>query len=121
MKKTIKESDAMNLMAAIVPGGIEAQEKRGQTAFVESEWLPSEMQPNHEAYEKLGFKFGVRVDDIFIKAKLPPGWRKEPTDRDMWSLIVDNHGKKRVAIFYKAAFYDRHAFMRLESAASVKP
>jgi predicted secreted protein len=30
----------------------------------------------------------------------------------MWSYIVDDEGTQRVAIFYKAAFYDRDAFMR---------
>ena len=33
----------------------------------------------------------------------------------MWSYLTDQHGRQRVAIFYKAAFYDRRAFMRLES------
>ena len=32
----------------------------------------------------------------------------------MWSHIVDAEGRKRVAVFYKAAFYDRRADMRLE-------
>lgn len=33
----------------------------------------------------------------------------------MWSYLVDELGRRRGAIFYKAAFYDRDAFMRLES------
>jgi len=36
----------------------------------------------------------------------------------MWSYLLDEHGRRRVAIFYKAAFYDRSAFMRLNSLDS---
>jgi hypothetical protein len=49
-------------------------------------------------------------NDLFYDAKLPEGWKLEPTDHSMWSRIVDNQGQERVKIFYKAAFYDRSAF-----------
>jgi hypothetical protein len=45
---------------------------------------------------------------------LPPGWKVVPTDHSMWSDLVDAKGEKRASIFYKAAFYDRDAFIRIE-------
>lgn len=44
---------------------------------------------------------------------MPDGWKKEPTDHDMWSRIVDEKGRERAMVFYKAAFYDQRADMRL--------
>jgi len=31
----------------------------------------------------------------------------------MWSYLHDEHGRERCAIFYKAAFYDRDAFLTI--------
>jgi hypothetical protein len=48
----------------------------------------------------------------------PAPWvrgKKVYSDHDMWSYIEDERGIKRVAIFYKAAFYDRSAYMHLQS------
>ena len=35
----------------------------------------------------------------------------------MWSDLLDDKGVKRGSIFYKAAFYDRSAFLRLKEKA----
>ena len=53
-------------------------------------------------------------DDLFTDVKLPQGWRIQPTNHSMWSDLLDEAGVKRAAIFYKAAFYDRSAFIRFE-------
>jgi len=90
---------------------IENQEKRGQTSFVASEMLPIRC-PRVEL-EALGFVFGKEVDALFIECQFPPGWTKRPTDHSMWSELVDPAGNVRGSIFYKAAFYDRDAFMHL--------
>jgi hypothetical protein len=68
-----------------------------------------------EEFEALGFKLGDPdpQDSLFRPVTLPEGWRREASDHAMWSNIVDPNGRKRVAIFYKAAFYDRKAHMRL--------
>lgn len=114
MKKISKESDVENLMAAAIPGGIEMQEARGQKALCESTLLPKEiMVGTRKEFEDLGIKFGEEVDDLFVDATLPEGWKKEGTDHSMWSHIVDEKGKEIAAIFYKAAFYDRRAHMQL--------
>ncbi len=57
--------------------------------------------------------FGDDVDDLFINVVLPDGWQKKPTDHSMWSDLVDERGRKRANIFYKAAFYDRSAHLNL--------
>jgi hypothetical protein len=43
--------------------------------------------------------------------KLPEGWHIKATDHSMWSNLVDDKGRNRASIFYKAAFYDREAFL----------
>lgn len=87
------------------------QEKRGQRKQVNSSTLPQEMRGGRAAYEALGVTFGADVDDIFIEAILPDGWTKRATDHQMWSEVVDETGKVRIKVFYKAAFYDRSAHM----------
>ena len=99
---------------------IEDMEARGQKQLVASELLPVANQggygdPDDAPYLALGFEFGevVADDPIFRKAVLPDGWQKVGSDHSMWSYIVDEHGEQRVGVFFKAAFYDRHAHMYL--------
>jgi hypothetical protein len=100
-----------NFLIAATPGGIEAQEAQGQREFVANETLPIDC-PKAEL-EALGFVFGAPVDDLFVSVQFPTGWEKIATDHSMWSDLVDEAGVTRGSIFYKAAFYDRRAFMRL--------
>ncbi len=90
-------------------------EKTGQQQLVGSDQLPANARPNDQAYLDLGFTLGAPVDGdpLFRHATLPPGWTRQASDHDMWSYLLDADGARRVAIFYKAAFYDRKAFMRL--------
>lgn len=106
------KGDMDNFLTASTPGGIEAQEKAGQTTFVANSQLPKSC-PRKEL-EQMGFKFGADVDDIFVSVTMPAGWKKRATDHSMWSELVDEKGRKRASIFYKAAFYDRRADMNLE-------
>ena len=66
-------------------------------------------------FEALGFTFGEpdAGDPMFRPATLPAGWQRKGSDHAMWSYIIDEHGRDRISIFYKAAFYDRDAFMSL--------
>lgn len=102
-------------------GAIEAMEKRGQQQLVNSDRLPTDLGSFNGStdsdYTALGFTFGQpdEADPLFRPATLPDGWKREGSGHDMWSYVVDQHGRRRVAIFYKAAFYDRHSFMRLVS------
>jgi hypothetical protein len=98
-----------------LPGMIEASERRGQAELVQSTLLPVQMDGKRATFERMGFKFGevVKDDPLFIHVELPSGWKKQSTEHSMWSKIVDQNGAERVSIFYKAAFYDRDAFVRL--------
>lgn len=113
----IARGELGNAMAAMLPGGIERQEKEGQQTFVAADRLPVKGLGDQEKLKALGFVFGKVLegkDRIFIEAKLPPGWKKVATDHSMWSDLIDDTGRKRAAIFFKAAFYDYHAFIRWE-------
>lgn len=104
-----------NPMAALVTamtGGIEAQEARGQSQLVHSDVLPTQgLDELVKLYGPLGLSRGAMVDGdpLFTHVSLPAGWSKRPTDHSMWSELVDDKGRKRARIFYKAAFYDRGA------------
>jgi hypothetical protein len=105
--------DMDNFMVAITPGGIERQEAMGQAALVGTLGILPKECPRQQL-EKLGFKFGADSDDLFVNVTFPAGWSKKATDHSMWSNLLDDKGRKRGAIFYKAAFYDRSAHMSLE-------
>ncbi len=85
-----------------------AQEAQGQKTLVKSTHLPK--KGDWEALSLMGVQRGLDVDDLFCEAILPSGWQKIPTDHSMWTNLVDERGTPRVAIFYKATFYDRDAF-----------
>lgn len=72
------EGDLRNALVAATPGGIEASEKAGQQALVASTDMPKQL--DRAAFEKVGFTFGADVDELFIKATLPPGWKRGATD-----------------------------------------
>lgn len=59
-------------------------------------------------------------DDLFVNATLPAGWTRQAASGGgaYWSYLVDERGVKRVAVFYKAAFYDRRASMRVIDAGA---
>lgn len=110
----LAQGDNANYMAAMLPGGIEAHEAAGQQMLCKSELLPIDLQRvPRKVFEDLGFTFGEPVDSVFVKGTLPPGWQIKPTEHSMWNDLVDEKGRKRGGMFYKAAFYDRSAFMRL--------
>lgn len=94
---------------------IEAQERAGQAQVVHSDRLPTDLHSPREEFEAVGFTFGEpdSHDPMFAPATLPDGWKREGSDHAMWSYIVDQLGRRRASIFYKAAFYDRSAHMGL--------
>jgi hypothetical protein len=109
------------------PAAIEDQEAQGQTQLVSSSQLPAKInygskESAAEQYQKMGIKVigPSNGDDLFLNVELPTGWKIEPTDHSMWSELRDNQGRKRAMIFYKAAFYDRDAFINLERRYSYK-
>lgn len=118
--RATRENPLEFLARAFVDGTSEAimgQEAEGQQSFVTSTTLPTRIQTENgkEIMESWGFVFGdvVENDDIFQYAALPEGWSKKPTEHSMWSELIDEQGRKRGSVFYKAAFYDRSAHMGL--------
>ncbi|MYS44077.1 hypothetical protein GTY23_23160 [Streptomyces sp. SID5998] len=103
---------------------IEGQERAGQGQLVNSDRLPTKIETYSDSdglatLEALGFTFGGPDPDdpLFQPATLPEGWVRQASDHSMWSYIADQYGRRRVAIFYKAAFYDRRASMSLVTVA----
>lgn len=94
---------------------IGAQERAGQAQLVHSDRLPTDIHGDRADFEAIGFTFGEPDDrdPMFAPATLPEGWKREGSDHAMWSYIVDQLGRRRASIFYKAAFYDRSAHMSL--------
>lgn len=110
-----------NFLTLATPGGIEAQEAAGQATFVASAILPRQMKgTTREQLVAIGFVFGEDINDLFVACQLPPGWEKHRGDHSMWSYLFDDKGRKRAAIFYKAAFYDERADVRFEPRYSVR-
>ena len=108
-------------LTASMPGGIEASEALGQQELVQSQQLPKDRLLKHQKQlEAAGFVFGNEVDDVFIAVKLPAGWKKQATDHSMWSDLLDDKGRRRAGIFYKAAFYDRRGHMSWARRFSVE-
>jgi hypothetical protein len=98
------------------PRGIEAQEARGQQEVANTDTLPKDMGGNEKALKDMGFKIEGPVpgDNLFVYATLPPGWKKKPTDHDLYTDLVDDKGRVRGSIGYKAAFYDRWANLSMK-------
>jgi hypothetical protein len=104
------------------PSAIEEMEREGKAQLLNSDRLPVKFNVFHQSqaearaeFEALGFTFGEpdASDPMFRPATLPEGWSRKGSDHAMWSYLVDELGRERVSIFYKAAFYDRDAFMSL--------
>lgn len=112
--------DVPNFLAATTPGGIERQEAAGQAAMAKAaDCLPLDINYprgilRSKITEELGITFGKTVDKVFIEATFPEGWKIVPTTHAMWSDLVDAQGRKRAAIFFKAAFYDYNAHISFE-------
>lgn len=106
--------DLDNFLVAATPGGIEAQERQGQRHFTQSSTLPKRcIGCTWGQIEQAGIIRGDDVDDLFVRVQLPAGWRVEPTEHSMWSKLLDERGRERASMFYKAAFYDRAAHVSL--------
>lgn len=109
------EAHLLGAMSDGRSGYITGMEAAGQRQLVASTSLPASMTPAEDDYLAVGFTFGPadESDPLFRPATLPAGWRKKASDHNMWSDVVDDLGRRRVAVFYKAAFYDRRASMQL--------
>jgi len=100
---------------------VREMEAEGQRQLVASTLIPAELiGGTEEDLRALGIEPGEPdpADPLFRTATLPQGWSRQTSDHTMWSYIVDQHGRRRAAVFYKAAFYDRRAHLRIHQVAS---
>lgn len=114
----VKNNPLITLAIAMREGAsgmIESQEAAGQSGFVNSTTLPTKIMTENgkEILEKFGIIFGEVVEDdpMFQHVELPEGWTREGTGHNMHSNVLDERGRKRIGVFYKAAFYDRSAHL----------
>jgi len=122
MKDSITNTAAQSALDKLVASiNIPAQEREGQAELVASSLLPLDLHRRESDFAALGFVFHGPVEDdpLFQRVTLPPGWQREGTSHAMWSYITDEQGRRRVALFYKAAFYDRGAHASLEPRFTV--
>jgi hypothetical protein len=104
------------------PAAIERQEAEGQQELLESFQLPtklntySKMSDSIDIYTAMGIKVlsKTKDDDLFYDVELPHKWSIQPTEHTMWSNLIDDKNRIRANIFYKAAFYDRDAFINMQ-------
>ncbi len=68
-----------------------------------------------QQYERMGIKIISKYDDLFYSVELPDGWKIKATGHSMWNDLFDDKGRKRANFFYKAAFYDRDAFIDFDT------
>jgi hypothetical protein len=122
-RRTDTEEGFLEVATRGFPGTPEAgravlnQEAAGQSSFVNSDTLPSDMSDARVALEQSGVVFGDPVpgDPMFIYVTLPDGWVKttSPGNDSRWTELHDEKGRKRAMMFYKAAFYDRSAHLSI--------
>ena len=126
----------MSTWPFIDPDAVLEMESAGQSELIAGAYkvgffaLPARLQDgpaSQEDFEALGFEFGEVIEGdlssrsgtpLWRLTKLPGGWRLEPEPENpysYWTLILDAEATTRGRIFYKAASYDKDAFMRLES------
>lgn len=128
-RNTEKDDPKSFLAEAMFTGtddSVRRQETDGQQSFIGSDTLPTDIGRYSSYDEKqilknVGFKFFEVVEDdpIFQYVKLPEGWRKEQGGDSRWTKLIDNKGRVRANIFYKAAFYDRSAHLSLSRRFNV--
>lgn len=136
MKNKEMGINTISLMSMVMGSdAITYQEREGQKNLCNSSELPMKynggLKEQKEYIEKLN-QMGITVieteeernknfadGELFMKVILPEGWSIKRTDHSMWSNLTDNKGKKRASIFYKAAFYDRDAFINFNRRFSI--
>lgn len=62
---------------------------------------------------KLGFTLGPEIDELFQVGHPPHGWEMRPSNHSPWSLIYDDEGRERVAVFCKVTPEERLAHMMI--------
>lgn len=125
IENTSQRDPLLHLLGAMSEGTgdyITGMEADGQQQLVQSDRIPTDDlgRGGEQALLDLGFTLGDPdpTDPLFRLCTLPEGWARQGSDHAMWSYIVDQLGRRRVAVFYKAAFYDRGAHYSVETVGS---
>ncbi|MGW4422591.1 hypothetical protein [Streptosporangium sp. NPDC004631] len=105
-----------------IPGAIEAQEAAGGAAMAaeDCEVIPTAIRGGTDAdLIALGFVLGEvdPSDRLFRQATLPAGWKRRGGGHSMHTDITDELGRPRMAVFYKAAWYERKAFLSITTVS----
>lgn len=129
LKRTFETDGEMMLLGAMIGGpafGIDSMQREGQKEMLYIDTLPVSGSTPQKAWDEkgvqyiddsqeklliaMGFKLGppVEGDEKFFRhATFPPGWTRKRTEHHMYTHVLDNKGRPRLQIGYKAAFYDR--------------
>lgn len=119
--KALMDGEKGNFMAASLPGGIERQEAEGQKILIaHADHLPIkgtiDDPVKRQQWETVGFVFGEPIPEptqrglaVFVACTFPKGWSPRATGHSMWSEVLDDKGRNRARVFFKAAFYDYNA------------
>jgi hypothetical protein len=94
-----------------------AQDKAGQRQLVHSNRLPADLDGREADYRALGLILGPidPRDPLFRTATLPAGWTRRASDHDLWSHLLDQRGRRRIAMYYQAATGHRAAHATIQS------
>lgn len=99
------------------PTAILEEEQAGQRRLIVTDRLPAQIEPvgAREAFERMGIVFlgPVIGDPLFVHVALPTGWKKVASRDAMLSMLVDDRGRERARIFYKASHHDPKAALIL--------
>jgi len=124
--KNTASGSADNLIHYMLGGTVEQQEEQGRNELIIADQLPKTNNDFDRSALEIYKKIGVEIvednnnDDLFFSVKLPKGWSKKCTGHNLWTDLLDDKGRKRACIFYKAAFYDRKAFINFEKKITMK-
>ncbi len=96
---------------------IKSQELNGQLDVLSMKLIPRSVgyPATQETIERMGIKITGTLNDLFFTCEFPEGWKIVPSDGPMWTYLIDKSGNQRASIFYKAAFYDTDAFIKVNS------
>lgn len=101
---------------------IESAEAAGQHTLMNSTAIPVAGYRDTDM-EAIGVRLGAVHDDdpLFRDCTLPDGWSRDSMGDPRGAYIRDQHGRARVEIFYKAAWYDRKADAQIIAVPLTRP
>jgi len=123
IRNTEKDAQEHPLLGLFDAMNIPAAEKHGQIECENSSQLPAMIGRNNDylTVKKEYERHGIQVinpskgDNLFLDVVLPDGWKIKGTEHAMWNNVLDENNKIRATFFYKAAFYDRDAFLSFKT------